>query len=291
MNADGTEVRNERAPRGEGRRERGERGGEGRRERGERGGERRQANNASSENTPPETALIVAEGQEAQATPEGGAPSDNNGERRERRSRDRYGRDRRERAGEPRQDNAGEESQADVNAAPAAAEANSEDRPAPRSYFERAQQASAAPVAEAPAAVAAEAVAAPTPEAAPAPAPAAVAEAPVATSPAAPVAVAPVVHTPVTAPTAPAPAAVRAGLPSVASYTLQIDSLHQVAQDSGLVWVNSDADKVAAVQAAIAAEPKPVRVPRERPPAVVLNEGPLVLVETRKDLKQLNVPF
>jgi ribonuclease E len=291
LNADGTEVRNERAPRGEGRRERGERGGEGRRERGERGGERRQADNASSENNAHETALIVAEGQEAQATPEGGAPSDNNGERRERRSRDRYGRDRRERAGEPRQDNAGEESQADVNAAPAAAEANSEDRPAPRSYFERAQQASAAPVAEAPAAVAAEAVAAPTPEAAPAPAPAAVAEAPVATSPAAPVAVAPVVHTPVTAPTAPAPAAVRAGLPSVASYTLQIDSLHQVAQDSGLVWVNSDADKVAAVQAAIAAEPKPVRVPRERPPAVVLNEGPLVLVETRKDLKQLNVPF
>jgi ribonuclease E len=86
-------------------------------------------------------------------------------------------------------------------------------------------------------------------------------------------------------------AAARAGLPSVASYTLQIDNLHQVAQSSGLVWVNSDADKVAAVQAAIAAEPKPVRVPRERPPAVVLDEGPLVLVETRKDLKQLNVPF
>lgn len=80
-------------------------------------------------------------------------------------------------------------------------------------------------------------------------------------------------------------------MPSVASYTLQIDNLHQVAQGSGLVWVNSDADKVAAVQAAIAAEPKPVRVPRERPPVVVLNEGPLVLVETRKDLKQLNVPF
>lgn len=77
----------------------------------------------------------------------------------------------------------------------------------------------------------------------------------------------------------------------MASYTLQIDNLHQVAQSSGLVWVNSDADKVAAVQAAIAAEPKPVRVPRERPPAVVLDEGPLVLVETRKDLKQLNVPF
>ena len=81
------------------------------------------------------------------------------------------------------------------------------------------------------------------------------------------------------------------GLPPVARYTLQIDSLHQVAQGSGLIWVNSDADKVAAVQAAIAAEPKPVRVPRERPPAVVFNEGPLVLVETRKDLRDMNLPF
>jgi ribonuclease E len=77
----------------------------------------------------------------------------------------------------------------------------------------------------------------------------------------------------------------------VTGYTLQIDNLNQVAQSSGLVWVNSDAAKVAAVQAAIAAEPQPVRVPRERPPVVVLNEGPLVLVETRKDLKDLNLPF
>ncbi len=77
----------------------------------------------------------------------------------------------------------------------------------------------------------------------------------------------------------------------VTGYTLQIDNLNQVAQSSGLVWVNSDAAKVAAVQATIAAEPQPVRVPRERPPVVVLNEGPLVLVETRKDLKDLNLPF
>lgn len=77
----------------------------------------------------------------------------------------------------------------------------------------------------------------------------------------------------------------------MANYNLEIDSLHQLAQSSGLVWVNSDAAKVAAVQAAIAAEPQPVRVPRERPPAVVLDEGPLVLVETRKDLKDMNLPF
>jgi ribonuclease E len=70
-----------------------------------------------------------------------------------------------------------------------------------------------------------------------------------------------------------------------------MEGLQQLAQSSGLIWVNSDASKVAAVQAAIAAEPQPVRVPRERPPAVVLNEGPLVLVETRKDLNTLKVPF
>ena len=45
-------------------------------------------------------------------------------------------------------------------------------------------------------------------------------------------------------------------------------------------------EKIAAVQAAIAAEPKPVRVPRERPPAIVIDEGPLVLVETKRDLRE-----
>eukprot|EP01034_Spumella_vulgaris_P038960 gene38960-48112_t len=96
---------------------------------------------------------------------------------------------------------------------------------------------------------------------------------------------------PVAAASVSQPAPAQAGLPAVTAYKLPIESLQQVAQDSGLVWVNSDADKIASVQAAIAAEPQPVRVPRERPPAVVLNEGPLVLVETRKDLKDLNVPF
>jgi ribonuclease E len=32
-------------------------------------------------------------------------------------------------------------------------------------------------------------------------------------------------------------------------------------------------------------------VPRERKPLVVIDEGPLVLVETRKDLSQLKLPF
>ena len=80
-------------------------------------------------------------------------------------------------------------------------------------------------------------------------------------------------------------------MPKVASYVLQLTDLQAIASAAGLQWVNSDADKIAAVQAAIAAEPKPVHVPRERPPVVVLDEGPLVLVETRKDLSNLVLPF
>jgi len=69
------------------------------------------------------------------------------------------------------------------------------------------------------------------------------------------------------------------------------EALAQVASSSGLQWVNSDADKIAAVQAAIAAEPKPVHVPRERPAPVVLDDRPLVLVETRRDLRDMKLPF
>ncbi|QEA12199.1 Rne/Rng family ribonuclease [Comamonas flocculans] len=102
---------------------------------------------------------------------------------------------------------------------------------------------------------------------------------------------------------APAAAAVAAPAPAQASaasapapapqqpYTLPLQSLQESAAASGLVWVQSDADKVAAVQAAIAAEPRPVHVPRERPAPPVLDEGPLVLVETRRDLRQVQLPF
>lgn len=48
---------------------------------------------------------------------------------------------------------------------------------------------------------------------------------------------------------------------------------------------------MAAVRAAIEAEPRAVHVPRERPAVVVLDDGPLVLVETRKDLATLTLPF
>jgi ribonuclease E len=88
-----------------------------------------------------------------------------------------------------------------------------------------------------------------------------------------------------------APVEAPAGLPKVQKYELPISSLIQVAEGSGLQWVNSDPEKIAQVQAAIAAEPKPVHVPRERPPAVVFDEGPLILVETRKDLSEMKLPF
>lgn len=70
-----------------------------------------------------------------------------------------------------------------------------------------------------------------------------------------------------------------------------MDGLNQIAQNSGLQWVNSDAAKIAAVQAAIAAEPKAIHVPRDRPAPAVINEDPLVLVETRRDLSQMAMPL
>ncbi len=103
----------------------------------------------------------------------------------------------------------------------------------------------------------------------------------------APASAEPVAEAPAAAPAAPAAASpVR-----VEPYVLALDELQRIAEGAGLSWVNSDADKIAAVQAAIAAEPQPVHVPRERPARVVVDEGPLVLVETRKDLSQVVLPF
>ena len=89
----------------------------------------------------------------------------------------------------------------------------------------------------------------------------------------------------------PAPVAVAAVQAPVEAFVLPMDTLHRIAEGSGLQWVNSDAGKILAVQAAIAAEPVTARVPRARKPAVQVDDGPLVLVETRKDLSQLKLPF
>jgi ribonuclease E len=89
----------------------------------------------------------------------------------------------------------------------------------------------------------------------------------------------------------PSPAASRQAMPKIGSYDLPLQDLNALAHQSGLEWVNSNAERVAQVQAAIAAEPRPIHVPRERPPTVVFDEGPLILVETRKDLRQMSMPF
>ena len=75
------------------------------------------------------------------------------------------------------------------------------------------------------------------------------------------------------------------------AFVLPVSELQAVAQASGLQWVHTDAERLAAVQAAIAAEPAPIRIPRERPAPVVLDDAPLILVETRKDLADLRLPF
>lgn len=222
----------------------------------------------------------VPEGREGDGTPR--AP-------RERRSRDRYGRDRRERSPRDESD-AGQDNTATPESLTPAASNQDEDSyeaPVRSSYFNLPTEAAPA-----------EATPAPVPPAADGPAEP---SAPVvaAVQPAAPQ-VAPVVEPRVVevatasarpAVQAPAPAPASARLPAVPAFTLSIEALQQVAQSSGLEWVNSNPDKVAQAQAAIAAEPKPIHVPREPRPAVVLDEGPLVLVETRKDLRNMTLPF
>lgn len=98
---------------------------------------------------------------------------------------------------------------------------------------------------------------------------------------------APVAAVTVVAPPPPAPAPA----PVVEAFKLPLGDLHAIAEGAGLSWVNSDADKIAAVQAAIAAEPAPAPLGREPAAVVVVDEGPLVLVETRKDLSQVKLPF
>lgn len=80
-------------------------------------------------------------------------------------------------------------------------------------------------------------------------------------------------------------------MPAVSSYDLPLQDLAQVASSSGLQWVNSNAAKIAEIQAVMAAEPRPVHVPRERPPVVAVDSGPLVLVETQRDLRNMTLPF
>ena len=82
-----------------------------------------------------------------------------------------------------------------------------------------------------------------------------------------------------------------ASMPKVSEYALPMESLRAIAQTSGLQWVNSDPARVAAVQAAIAAEAPAAHSPRERPTPVAVDTGPLVLVETKRDLRSIDLPL
>ncbi len=91
---------------------------------------------------------------------------------------------------------------------------------------------------------------------------------------------------------APAAPVARAAEPiRIEPYALPAAALGSLAEAAGLQWVHSDPERVRAVQEAMAAEPRPQRVPREPRRHVLPDEGPLVLVETRKDLAQLKLPF
>ena len=90
----------------------------------------------------------------------------------------------------------------------------------------------------------------------------------------------------------PEPVAVAAApAPVAAPYHLPTDELAAVASGAGLQWVNSDADKIRAVQEAMASEPKPSHAPRQPKPRATIDDSPLVLVETKKDLSQVRLPF
>lgn len=53
-------------------------------------------------------------------------------------------------------------------------------------------------------------------------------------------------------------------------------------ENAGLVWVNTDADKLRAAQDAAAQAVKPARVPRERKPLPPVDTTPMQQVETLK---------
>ncbi|MDP2818804.1 MAG: Rne/Rng family ribonuclease [Polaromonas sp.] len=264
---------NEARPEGQGRRERGERGERGERSNGRRNERRDDRGERTDGSAAPvagaqadsfdaahpavvasmdEAGNPVAPASSTDVLPRTDGEEGQDRQPRERRSRDRYGRDRRERGEQPAEGSA-------EAVTPAVFVQNFE----PNQPAAHETRALAAPE------FVAQAEPASVPQVAPQ---------------AASVAAAPVV---VAAPAAPAGRA----LPKVQGYDLPLQDLAQVAQSSGLQWVNSDASKIAEVEATMAAEPKPIHVPRERAPAARLDSGPLVLVETKRDLRDTTLPF
>ncbi len=100
------------------------------------------------------------------------------------------------------------------------------------------------------------------------------------------------VPTAVAAPASDAQHAASAPAPATAPthYVLPVETLQATAQAAGLQWVQSDAEAIRRVQEALAAQPAPIHVPRERKPAPKLDDGPLILVETVRPLPTLQLP-
>lgn len=96
---------------------------------------------------------------------------------------------------------------------------------------------------------------------------------------------------PPTAATPAASATSAATTPATPIAALAIENLQNMVQQSGLQWVQSDKEKIATAQAQIAAEPLPTHKPREYTPTAPTATVPLVLVETRKDLNAMVLPF
>jgi ribonuclease E len=82
------------------------------------------------------------------------------------------------------------------------------------------------------------------------------------------------VEAPVATPTPPAP------LPKVEFQPLKTSELTSVIESAGMVWVNTDNQKLEEVRVQIAAEPVISHPPREPKAPAEVSTGPMVLVET-----------
>jgi ribonuclease E len=78
----------------------------------------------------------------------------------------------------------------------------------------------------------------------------------------------------------PAPTPAPAPMPKVEFQPLKTSELTSVIESAGMVWVNTDHQKLEEVRVQIAAEPVISHPPREPKPPVEVSTGPMVLVET-----------
>jgi ribonuclease E len=198
--------------------------------------------------------------------------------RREKRSRDRYGRERKPRGDRAERSNGeGTEPFDTQSVLPLETQSTTEDDAAPRKSYFSAPTANAAPAqAETPQPQVLPAATVPIGAAA------AASDASVGST---------VVSSTVTVVATPITSTIPAALPKVPPYRLPLEELSQIAQQSGLQWVLSSAEKVAAAQASIADQVQPVRKPRVRLPVAAPDERPLMLVETKRDLRNITLPF